>query len=139
MLTQLNFPRTPFVSILFFCTVAFVMLKNPVFALDTTNGGNMTVLSMEEMQSIAGGPTYPGPNWKKEVKACQGFWSCPGKSKRTHRTCSCTAPPRSTPCSTHYNGTPLWEWFHCKRNWLLQCSIDVATGARGGDRYKCNK
>lgn len=138
MLTQLDFTRNHYVSSVFFCTMAFMLLNAPAFAVDTTDDGAMTVLSMEEMESLAGGQSYPSPNWKKYKEACQGFWSCPGQSKREYRTCSCTGPPKSQPCSTHYNGTPQWKRFSCKRNWLLQCSINNPTGAQGGTRYRCN-
>ena len=139
MLAQLNFTRTLYASSVFLCAVAFVLLNARAFGMATTNDSAMTVLSMDEMESLAGGPSYPtSPEWKKKVEACQGFWSCPGKSKRKHRTCSCTGPPASKPCSTHWNGVPQWEWFHCKRNWLLQCSINNPTGASGGTRYRCN-
>lgn len=67
MLTRLNFTRIPYVSLFAFCTVAFVLLNALVFAMDTTNDGNMTVLSMEEMESLAGGASCNEPNWRPSI------------------------------------------------------------------------
>ena len=73
MLTRLNSTRTPYVSLFAFCAVAFVLLNAPVFAMDTTNDGNMTVLSMEEMETLAGG-SYYSKNPQPSIPANCGSW-----------------------------------------------------------------
>ena len=138
MLTQLSFvPRTYVLSV-FLCIIALMLLNTSGYAADATNDGAMTVLSMEDMGSLAGG-AHRGPNWSSYREACSGGWSsCPSISTRTYRDCSCTGPLQSQPCSTHWNGVPLWKDFSCGRDWIGRCKRDGATGAQGGIRYRCS-
>ena len=140
MLTRLNFTRNPYVSSVFLCAVAFVLLNAPAFAVDTTNDGAMTVLSMEEMESLAGGSGHhKGPKIYPAKSACDTGWRrCPSPSTRRYRDCACEGSLQSQPCSTHYNGVPLWKDYSCRRDWILRCAVASATGAQGGIRYKCN-
>lgn len=137
MLTRLDFTRNSYVSSVFLCTMAFVLLNAPAFAVDITNDGAMMVLSMEEMESLAGGPSYPGPYHMSGKSACSTGWSCPSPQDTVYTDCNCTGPPRSKPCSTHYIGI-LWKEYSCKRNAFRRCTKNYPTGNSGGRRYKCS-
>ena len=138
MLTRLTFTRSPYVSSVCLCAVAFVLLNASTFAVDTTtNDGEMTVLSMEEMESLAGGSSHhQGPRKLPGKTACSTGWSCPSPSDDEYEDCNCTGPLQSEPCSTHYIGI-LWKEFSCKRDWIARCTKAAATGFSGGRRYEC--
>ena len=83
MLTRFNCTPNQFVYSVFLCAIAFTLLNPPVYAADTTNDGAMTVLRMEEMESLAGGQSYPGPRSFPGSSACSTGWSCPSPSVTT--------------------------------------------------------
>ena len=135
MLTRLNLTRNPYVPAMFLCAVAFVLLNASVFAVDTTNDRTMTVLSMEEMEHLAGGP-YRSP---KDVPATSAYCGslcgfCSYDAYYTFKTCFCNGPSTVPYCMEVENGAG-WSRYRCGCS-LWSCSTKFFMG-KGGTRYKC--
>ncbi len=56
MLTRFSLPQNQFLLSVFLSVIAFLLLNTLAYATDATEDGSMTVLNMEEMEHLAGGP-----------------------------------------------------------------------------------
>ncbi len=135
MLTRLNFTRNSYVSLFAFCTVAFVLLNAPVFAMDTPSNGTMTVMSLQEMELLAGG-SYREPNWVDASSTSCGSLCgfCSPDMYYIFRTCFCNGPTIVPYCAEKASGHG-WSRYSCGCA-LWSCDTKFFMGT-GGTRYRC--
>lgn len=139
MLTRFNFTAKSVVSFVFLCVVALIVLNTPVFATDTTPGTDMTVLSMEEMDQLAGGNgvQYYTPVWYETTYPdCWGIcFFCPEVDYLAYSTCVCAGSPTSQYCKEEVKGFG-WIEYDCGC-WFPTCNITGLNGY-GGTAYYCD-
>ena len=135
MLIRLSFAPKPFVFSVCLFTMAFVLLNVPVFAADSTRDAGMAVLSMDEMETLAGG-SYRSKNPQPSIPANCGSWclSCADVAYNVFSTCFCNGSTSVPYCVEQARGV-AWSKYKCGCA-LTGCSTKYYLG-RGGTRYKC--
>ena len=137
MLTRLNLTRNPYVPAMFLCAVAFVLLNVPVSVADTSVNFGMTVLSVEDMESLGGGfGVCRNPNWRDSIEADCGSVCgfCASEAYHTFKTCFCDGSYDNKVCEEEEGGK-LWSRYGCGCA-LWSCSTKFFAGS-GGTRYRC--
>ena len=135
MLTRFSLPQNQFLLSVFLSVIAFLLLNTLAYATDATEDGSMTVLNMEEMEHLAGGP-YRSPKDAPAIPANCGSVCgfCYQYAFYTFKSCFCNGSSFVPYCKEKESGKG-WSKYSCGCA-LWTCSTKFFMGS-GGKRYTC--